>query len=117
MRRILVTLTICAAASCAFAECPTEETINAFGHTYRKGGLVGMLGDNSRDCDARDQPAWLAKINETAPSNAGSSSAAPANATAPGLSYCRQIVQSKDAQYESQRRDCVFWYGHSIEVR
>ena len=112
MRRILVTLTICAAASYAFAECPTEETMNAFGHTFRKGGLIGMLGDNSRDCDARDQPAWLAKINETAPS-----SAPPSNATAPGLSYCRQIVQSKDPQYEAQRRDCVFWYGHSIEVR
>ena len=113
MRRIWVTLTICAAASCAFAECPTEETINAFGHTFRKGGLVGMLGDNSRDCDAGDQPAWLAKINETAPS----STAASSNATAPGLSYCRQIVQSKDPQHESQRLDCVLWYGHSIEVR
>jgi len=117
MRRILVTLTICAAASYAFAECPTEETINAFGHTFRKGGLIGMLGDNSRDCDARDQPAWLANINETAPSSAASSSAASSNVTAPGLSYCRQIVQTKDPQYESQRRDCIFWYGHSIEVR
>ena len=117
MRRILVTLTICAAASSAFAECPTEETINAFGHTFRKGGLIGMLGDNSRDCDTRDQPAWLAKINETAPSSAAASNAASSNATAPGISYCRQIVQSKDSQNESQRHDCVFWYGHSIEVR
>lgn len=117
MRRILITLAICAAASSAFAECPTEETINAFGHTFRKGGLVGMLGDNSRDCEARDQPAWLAKINEAAPSSAAPSSAASANATPQGLSYCRQIVKSKDTQYESQRRDCIFWYGHSIEVQ
>ena len=117
MRRILIALAICAAASSAFAECPTEETINAFGHTFRKGGLIGMLGDNSRDCDAHDQPAWLAKINEAAPSSAAPSSAASANATPQGLSYCRQIVKSKDPQYESQRHDCIFWYGHSIEVQ
>jgi hypothetical protein len=117
MKRILITLAICAAASSAFAECPTEETINAFGHTFRRGGLVAMLGDNSRDCDAHDQPAWLAKINETAPSSATPSRAASADATPQGLSYCRQIVKSKDPQYESQRRDCIFWYGHSIEVQ
>jgi hypothetical protein len=117
MRRILITLAICAAASSAFAECPTEETINAFGHTFRRGGLIGMLGDNSRDCDARDQPAWLAKINEVAPPSAAPSSAASTNASPQGLSYCRQIVKSKDPQYDSQRRDCIFWYGHSIEVQ
>jgi hypothetical protein len=117
MRRILITLAICAAASSAFADCPTEETINAFGRTFRRGGLVGMLTDDSRDCDARDQPAWLAKINEAAPSSAAPSSAASANATPQGLSYCRQIVKSKDPQYDSQRRDCIFWYGHSIEVQ
>jgi hypothetical protein len=117
MKRILITLAICAAASSAFAECPTEETINAFGHTFRRGGLVAMLGDNSRDCDAHDQPAWLAKINETAPSSATPSRAASADAAPQGLSYCRQIVKSKDPQYESQRRDCIFWYGHSIEVQ
>jgi len=107
MRRILVTLAICAAASSAFAECPTEETMTAFGHTFRKGGLIGMLGDNSRDCDAHDQPAWLAKINEDA----------PPKAIPQGLSFCRQIAQSKEPRYESQRRDCIFWYGHSIEVQ
>ena len=112
MRRILITLAICAAASHAFAECPTEDTVNAFGRTFKRGGLIGMLREDSRDCDARDQPAWLAKINESAPSGAAS-----ANATAPGLSYCRQVVKSKDPQYDSQHRDCVFWYGHSIEVQ
>ena len=107
MRRVLITLAICAAASSAFAECPTEETINAFGSTFRKGGVAGMLRDNSRDCGAQDQPAWLAKLNE----------AAPAKAAPPGLAYCRAIVQGKDTQNKSQRRDCVFWYGHSIEVQ
>jgi hypothetical protein len=62
---------------------------------------------NDRDCDARDQPAWLAKINE-APASKG---------TQPGLDYCRQIARNKDEQFEAQRRDCVFWYGHSIEVQ
>ncbi len=116
MRRILITVAICAVASYAFAECPSEETINAFGHTFRKGGLVGMLTDNPRDCDAHDQPAWLAKINEAAPTSA-TPGVASAKATAPGLSYCSQIVKSKDPQYDSQRHDCVFWYGHSIEVQ
>ncbi len=112
MKRILIILAMCAAASYAFAECQTEETIVAFGHTFRRGGLLGMLNDDARDCNANDQPAWIAKINETAPSGAAS-----ANATAPALSYCRQIVKSKDPQYESQHRDCIFWYGHSIEVQ
>ncbi len=107
MRRVLVTLAICATASSAFAECPTEETVSAFGATFRRGGVVGMLRDDLRDCAAQDQPAWLAKINEGAPSKA----------TPPGLSYCREIVRSKETQYDSQRRDCIFWYGHSIEVQ
>ena len=109
MRRFLVILAICAAASNAFAECPTEETINAFGHTFRRGGLVGMIGDSKRDCDSSDQPAWIAKINEAAP--------AASTSSPQGLAYCRQIAKNKDPQYEAQRRDCIFWYGHSIEVQ
>ena len=115
MRRILVTLAICAAASYASAECPTEETINVWGHNVRRNGLAAMLGDSSRDCDAHDQPAWIAKINETAPK--ASSKAASSNAAPQALTYCREIVRNKDPQYDSQRRDCVFWYGHSIEVQ
>jgi hypothetical protein len=116
MRRILVTLAICAAASYASAECPTEDTVNVWGRTFKRGGLAAMLSDSSRDCDARDQPAWIAKINETAPANA-SSKAASSNAAPQALTYCREIVRNKDPQYDSQRRDCVFWYGHSIEVQ
>ena len=118
MRRTLIILSICMGASCASAECPAEDTINAFGHTFTRGGLVGMLSDNSRDCDARrDQPAWIAKINETAALSNASPKAASANAVPPAVSYCREIVRSKDTQYDSQRRDCIFWYGHSIEVQ
>lgn len=116
MRRTLITLMICAAASPAFAECQKEETINAFGHTYARGGLIGMLSDNSRDCDARDQPAWIGKINEMAPSS-DAPKAASAKAAAPAVSYCREIVRNKDPHLEQQRRDCLFWYGHSIEVQ
>ena len=107
MRRILIIFVICASASQASADCPATETVTAFGNTFTRGGVVGMFRDNARDCDARDAPAWLAKINE----------AAPANGAQPGLAYCRQLVQGKDPQYESQRRDCIYWYGHSIEVR
>jgi hypothetical protein len=107
MRRILAFLAICASASQAFAECPATETINAFGYTFAKGGVAGMLNNSTRDCDASDQPAWLAKINEAPPSKG-----APA-----GLAYCRQIALNKDPQNEAQRRDCIYWYGHSIEVR
>ncbi len=118
MKRILITLAMCVAASSAFAECPTEDTIVAFGHTFKSGGLVGMLRDNSRDCGSQDQPAWLAKINETAPSNtAAPPKAASSNAAPHGLTYCREIVRNKDPQYDAQRRDCIFWYGHSIEVQ
>lgn len=116
MRRTLIILSLCMGASCASAECPAKETINAFGHEFTRGGLVGMLSDNSRDCDAHDQPAWIAKINETAPSSA-SPKAASANAVPPAVPYCREIVRNKDTQYDSQRRDCIFWYGHSIEVQ
>ncbi len=112
MKRVSITLAICVAASYAFAECPTEDTIVAFGHTYRAGGLFGMMRDDSRDCDSHDQPSWLAQINETAPPKAASSNAAPK-----GLTYCREIVRNKDPQYDLQRRDCIFWYGHSIEVQ
>ncbi len=105
MRHALIILALCAAASHAAADCPTRETITAWGVTYPKGGLVALLDD--RNCEARDQPSWLAKINEP-----------PASNGAPqGLAYCRQIAQSKDPQNEAQRRDCIFWYGHSIEVR
>ncbi len=108
MKRIMVTLALCASASQSFADCPATETVSAFGNTFTKGGIVGMFRDNQRDCDARDEPAWLAKINEASPSS---------GAQHPGLAYCRQVVQGKDPQYESQRRDCIYWYGHSIEVR
>lgn len=118
MRRILVILAMCVATSYAFAECPTEDTITAFGHTYKRGGLIGMLSNDSRDCDSHDQPAWLAKINEAAPSNnAVPSKAASFNAAPKGLTTCREIVRNKDPQSEAQRRDCIFWYGHSIEVQ
>ena len=73
-----------------------------------------MLTDDPKDCTAHDQPAWIAKINETAPSGA---SPKAASAVPPAVSYCREIARSKDAQYDSQRRDCIFWYGHSIEVQ
>ncbi len=119
MKHILIALAICVATSCAFAECQTEDTVIAFGHPVRSGGLVGMLSGNSRECDASDQPAWLAKINETAPSNSNAAppKAASSNAAPQGLTYCREIVKNKDSQYKSQRRDCIFWYGHSIEVQ
>jgi hypothetical protein len=118
MKRILITLAIWVVASYAFAECPTEDTVIAFGRPFRAGGLVGMLRDDSRDCDARDQPAWLAKINETASSNTAAPPKAASNNAAPkGLAYCREIVRNKDSQNDAQRRDCIFWYGHSIEVQ
>lgn len=108
MRYLLVILAICTAASQAAAECPAQETIEVFGQTVDKGGLAGAFRDGKRDCDVHDQPAWLAKMNE----------GAPAKGPVPrGLTYCRQIAQSKEPQTEAQRRDCVFWYGHSIEVR
>ncbi|MGO9546863.1 MAG: hypothetical protein ACLPPF_18960 [Rhodomicrobium sp.] len=107
MRYVWAVLVICAAATHALAECPTRDTITAWGSTFDRGGLLGALSDKARDCDTKDQPAWIAKINE----------AAPPTGTAPGLQYCRQVVQNKDPQYEAQHRDCVFWYGHSIEVR
>ncbi len=107
MRRIVITLAICAAASQAFAECPNEGTINAFGHTFKRGGLYAMLSDDAQDCNASNQPAGVAKANE----------AAPVSATPLGQPYCRKIMQSKDPQIEAQRRDCTYWYGHSIEAR
>ncbi len=106
MRHVLVALALCAAASYASAECPTRQTISAWGHTYNSGGLLGALSDATRDCDSHDQPSWLAKIND-----------APASNGIPlGLVYCRQVAHSKDPQNEAQRRDCIFWYGHSIEA-
>jgi hypothetical protein len=118
MKHALIALAICGATSYAFAECPTEDTIIAFGRPFKAGGLIGMMRDDSRDCDAHDQPAWLAKINETAPSNnAAPPKAASSNAAPKGLAYCREIVRNKDTQYDAQRRDCIFWYGHSIEVQ
>ncbi|MGO9484517.1 MAG: hypothetical protein ACLPX9_08025 [Rhodomicrobium sp.] len=107
MRRALVIFAFCVAVPChASAACPDRgETINAWGREFTRGGLLGALRDGDGDCD-RKQPEWLATIN-----------AAPAkNGSPPGLVYCRQIVSSKDPQQEAQRRDCIFWYGHSIEV-
>jgi hypothetical protein len=120
MKRFLIVMALCVAPSYAFAECPTEDTITAFGHTYKKGGLIGTLSDTSRDCDSHDQPAWLAKINEAAPApsnKAVPSKAASTNAAPNGLTTCREIVRNKDPQYDAQRCDCIFWYGHSIEVQ
>ncbi len=107
MRHTLVTLALCAAASHASAECPSGQTISAWGHTYSSGGLLGALNDSGKDCDGTKQPAWLATIN-----------AAPAasNGTPPGLAYCRQIVLKKETETEAKRHDCIFWYGHSIEA-
>jgi hypothetical protein len=107
MRHVLVTLALCAAASSpGFADCPAEEeTITAFGRTFPAGGLFGTL--TKKDCvDNHKQPEWLATIN-TAPAK---------NGTAPGLAYCRQIASSQETQLEAKRRDCIYWYGHSIEV-
>jgi hypothetical protein len=110
MRSVLIALALCAVATAAFAECPApaEETISAFGHTFKRGGALGSLNESNRDCDATDQPAWLVKMNQSP----------PAKGTVPqGLLYCRQIVHNKDLQYEAQRKDCIFWYGHSIEAQ
>ena len=109
MRHVLVTLALCAAASSqGFADCPAEEeTITAFGRTFPAGGLLGTLTGPSKDCaGAPKQPEWLATIN-TAPAK---------NGAAPGLAYCRQIANSQETQHEAKRRDCLYWYGHSIEV-
>jgi hypothetical protein len=106
MRHLLVTLALCAMASHASADCPPEHTITAFGHTYESGGLIKYFQDK-KDCDQPKQPEWIAQIN---------SAPAPKGATAaPALEYCRKVVASKDSQFENQRRDCVYWYGHSIE--
>ena len=109
MRHVMVLLALCAAASSqGFADCPAEEeTVTAFGHSFQSGGLLGNLTSTGKDCgDAHKQPEWLATIN-TAPAK---------NGTAPGLAYCRQIASSQEPQHEGQRRDCIYWYGHSIEV-
>ena len=108
MRHVLVTLALCAAASSqGFADCPAEEeTITAFGRTFPAGGLLGTLTGPKKDCDDHKQPEWLATIN-TAPAK---------NGTAPGLAYCRQIANSQETQHEAKRRDCLYWYGHSIEA-
>lgn len=105
MRHLLVTLALCATASHASADCPPEHTITAFGHTYEGGGLIKYFNEK-KDCDDHKQPEWLAQINSTP---------APKGAAAPGQDYCRKIVAGKDPQFENQRRDCVYWYGHSIE--
>ncbi len=104
MRYVLAALALCASASCASAGCPPRQPVAAFGFTFENGGFLNSLDE--KDCDARDQPAWLAKINE----------APAANGAPPGQVYCRQIVQNKAPEQEAQRRDCVFWYGHSIEM-
>ncbi len=112
MRHALVALALCAAASHASAGCPARPTINAFGHSYESGGLIGALSDSMRDCEHK-QPEWLAKIDE-APAASGPSPAS--NGPSRGLLYCKQIALSKEPQYEAQRLDCIFWYGHSIEM-
>ncbi len=113
MRHALAALALCAVASHASAECPARPTISAFGHTYEGGGLIANLSDSMKDCEHK-QPEWLAKV-DGAPVSSGSSPAS--NGPSRGLQYCRQIALSKEPQYEAQRLDCIFWYGHSIEVR
>ena len=106
MRYILVAFVLGVSVSHSYADddCPTE-TFSAWGHTYSR-GLIDALS-SPKDC-AHQQPAWLAKMNDTA---------TPKAAAQPGLTYCRQIAQTKDGQNEAQRRDCIYWYGHSIEVK
>jgi hypothetical protein len=108
MRHVLAAFALCVVTSNALADCPVREPISAFGHTYTSGGLVGMIRDSANGCDNnRDQPGWIAKM-EDAPGS---------NGTPLGLLYCRQVVHTAEAEYEAQRRDCIFWYGHSIEAR
>ncbi len=112
MRHALAVLALCAGASHAFAECPARPTISAFGHTYESGGLIATLGDAMKDCEHK-QPEWLAKIDgDPAPKGPSQASNGPSR----GLQYCKQIALSKEPQYEAQRLDCIFWYGHSIEM-
>jgi len=106
MKHVFIALALCSVALPASADCPPRETISAPGLTFRSGGLVGMINDAMNDCDGHNQASWLAKINETPASNG----------TPSGLAYCRQIARSKEPQYESQRGDCIYWYGHSIEA-
>lgn len=106
MRHVLIALSFCAVAFSAYAGCQPPQPVTAFGFTFENGGFLNSL-EAKENCDSRDQPAWLAKIND-APASKG--------VTPPGLLYCRQIAQSKEPQYEAQRRDCIFWYGHSIET-
>lgn len=105
MRHFLATFAFCLMASHAFADCPPEHTINVWGHNVESGGLIKYFSDK-KDCDEHKQPEWLAQINSTP---------APKGATAPGQDYCRKIVADKNPQFENQRRDCIYWYGHSIE--
>lgn len=112
MRHALAGFALWAAASHAYAECPPRPTISAFGHDYESGGLIATINDAFKDCEHK-QPEWLAKIDE-APASSGPSTAS--NVPSRGLQYCRQIALSKEPQYETQRLDCIFWYGHSIEM-
>jgi hypothetical protein len=107
MRHVLALLALAAAAgSPALAACPATGEIVAFGRTFAGGGLIAMLNGDGKDCDDHKQPEWLATIN-----------ASPAkNGSAPGLAYCRQIAAGKEPQNEARHRDCIYWYGHSIEA-
>ncbi len=108
MRHLLVILVICTAASQAAADCQApQETVNVWGQNLSKGGVAGMFRDDQKNCETSDQPAWIAKMNQDKPTKG----VLPA-----GLVYCRQIAKGKEPQTEAQRRDCVFWYGHSVEV-
>ena len=112
MRHALALLTLCAGASHASADCPARPTITAFGHSYESGGLIASINNSFKDCEHKE-PEWLAKIDgEPAPKGPASAS----KAATPGLQYCKQIALSKEPQYEAQRNDCIFWYGHSIEM-
>ncbi len=110
MRHALIVIALCTGAPYAAAvECPAER-FTVQGHTYSR-GLIDALNGTPKDCDTHEEPAWLAQMNDVPPS------AAASKASPPGLAYCRQLVQTKDPQNEAQRHDCVYWYGHSIEVK
>ena len=85
---------------------PQTEEIVAFGRTFTGGGLIAMLNGDGKDCDDHKQPEWLATIN-AAPAKNGSRAR-------PRLLPADR--RSKEQQNEAKRRDCIYWYGHSIEA-